>query len=223
MATSSTEIANWALGHIATGKSIANLDTENSAEANACRRYYDLALNCLAEDFEYPFQTVQVALGLIQEDPNDEYKYEYQYPSDCQRAGHIKTTFITDNPQSQAHYRIMRGDNGRVIWTNCQDAMLEYQIFQDDVGRFSANYGMALSYKLAELIAPTSTGGDPFNLGARAKSNYELYITKVQSNSLSEEQDEEPPAAEWLRVREGNISDGNDYDWIAYPINFKVS
>ena len=41
---SSTEIANLALSHLGNGTEIADLETERSSEASACRRFYDVAL-----------------------------------------------------------------------------------------------------------------------------------------------------------------------------------
>ena len=223
MASSSTEIANLALGHINASKEIGNLDTENSAEANACRRYYDIALDSLEEDFEYPFMTTRAALGLITEDPNDDYQYEYTYPSDCQRAGRIVTSLTMDDAQSSAKYVIRYGTSGRVIWTNCSDAILEYQLIVTDTGRFQPNFTLALSYKLAELIAPTLSGGDPFGLGPRAEANYEKYVSKAQSNALANEQEEEQVECEWIRAREGLTASKNEQDWVAFPIGITVT
>ena len=223
MASSSTEIANLALGHCGVGKEIANLDTENSAEAKACRRFYDIAMESLQEDFPYAFLSKEVALGLVTEDPSEEYKYSYQVPSDSVRLGRILSGNRNDDEQTKVRYKIVRGTSGREIWTDQIDACMEYQVLETDTGRFGASWTLMISYKLAELISPSVTGGDPFGLGNKAKANYEEYEQKAQSNSLHDGQEELIPDSEMIRMREGDVDTGSAQDWIAFPINFRVS
>ena len=85
MASSTTEIANLALGHLGIGKDIANLDTESSQEAKAMRRYYDICRRTVLQEFTWPFATKFVTLGLVEEDPTDaeEWAFSYRYPADC--------------------------------------------------------------------------------------------------------------------------------------------
>jgi len=223
MASSSTQILNLALGHLGVGKEVGNIDTENSTEAIAGRRFYDLSLEALQEDFPYAFLTKQAELALITEDPSTEYKYSYQYPSDCERTGRILSGQNNDNDQSKVRYTIMRGINGREIWTDREEACMEYQIFETDTGRFGASWTLMISYKLAELIAASVTGGDPFKLGDKAKMNYEEYQSKARSVSLHDEQEDLIPDSESIRMREGETSTGSEQDWISFPINFRVT
>ena len=80
---SKTEIGNLALSHIGIGKEVANIETEQSAEASALRRVYDTALRKTLRDFNWPFARVIADLGLIEEDPTDEWDFSYRVPSDC--------------------------------------------------------------------------------------------------------------------------------------------
>ena len=221
--SSSTEICNLALGHVGVSKSIANVETENSTEANSCRRFYDLAVSFLQRDFPYAVHTVEAALGLVQEDPNTEYQYEYQYPSDCQKINFLLSGQRNDTRQSRPHYKLTSGTTGTLLWTDIQDACMDYQVIETDTGRFNADFVLTLSYKLAELIAPTVTGGDPFGLGGRSKANYEEVKSTTMANSINEEQDEEHPEAEFIRAREGDISKAHEQDWTSQPINYRVS
>ena len=116
--SSSTEIANLATSHLAVSSSIGNLDTSTGPLATACRRFFDVAMNTWQRDFPFGMATTRVTLGLVQSDPNDEYQYEYRYPSDCQYIVRIVSGFITDNRQTELQFKIMRDATGRVIWTN---------------------------------------------------------------------------------------------------------
>ena len=197
--TSSTEMANLALSHCAVSKNIGNLDTSVGPDAEACRRFFDIAMNTFQRDFQYAFATTTVTLGLIREDPDDRYSFEYTYPANCQFAGRLISGLIKDNRQSQFEYKIMRGDSGRVIWTNCEEAELEFQFIETDTGRYQVDFILAFTYKLAELIAPRVTGGDPFKLGNQAKANYQEAKNIAQANAMNEQQEEEEPESEFIR------------------------
>jgi hypothetical protein len=60
---------------------------------------------------------------------------------------------------------------------------------------------MAFSLLLASYIAPRITGGDPFKMGERALRMYDYSIGKSRSNSVNEQQDEEPPQSEFINAR----------------------
>ena len=68
---------------------------------------------------------------------------------------------------------------------------------------FPADFDLALSYKLAELITPRISAGDPFGIKKQMKEYYELEISGAQSNDQNEIQDDELPASEFERSREG--------------------
>ena len=216
---SSTEIANRALGHLGIGQNIGNLDTSKGADAEACRDFFDIAANDLQRDLPFAFSTKRQLLGLITEEPNDEYNYEYQYPSDCIFAGRINSARITDTEQSAVHYKIMRGSSGKVIWTNCEDAELEYQFLETDSSRYDVDFVLTLSYHLAGLIAPLLTGGDPFGLGQKATDNYEAQRRKAFANALNEQQEEPRPQSEFIAAREGEFLFNRGIDWTAFPDN----
>ncbi len=202
MTSSTTAIANLAISHLGIGKEIANLDTERSAEAQACRRFYETAREITLRDFAWPFATKINELGLVEEDPNDEWAFSYRYPTDCLTVRRILSGIRNDNRQSRVPYRVTRDSSGLLIYTDMEDAELEYTIDETDVSRFPADFVMALSFLLATYTAPRLTGGDPFKLGPRAMELYQLELSKARATAANEEQAEELPDAEMIRVRE---------------------
>lgn len=220
--TTKTELCNLAVSHLGIGDEIANLETEDSAEASACRRFFTTAFETFQRDFNYSFETKSKVLGLISSDPNDRYLFEYEYPSDCAIAGRIISGLITDNRQSQVPFVIVRGTSGRVIHSNWEDAELEYQFLDTESGRFPADAIMTFSYKLAELIAPRVTAGDPFGLGDKAERHYEKAKGISESNNLNEQQEEEEPLSEFIRVREHDTGLTRGEDWQAFPDNSTI-
>ena len=216
--SSTTEISNMAISHLGISQEIANLDSDPGAEAQACRRFFDPAIETFQRDFHMSFATKRKVLGVITNDPNDEYSFEYEYPSDCIMVERIISGLNTDNRQSQVPYVIVRGTSGKTILSNYDEAELEYSVIESDTGRLPADVVMAFSYKLAELVAPRITSGDPFGLGLRAKQNYEEAKTIAWANNMNEMQEEEEPESEFIRemnVDQNPINRG--VPWTPFP------
>jgi hypothetical protein len=200
---SSTVIANLALSHLGIGVEISNLDTERSQEALACRRFYDIARQSTLRDFPWPFATKFVSPTLIEEDPTDEWGFSYRYPADCLKIRRILSGLRNDNRQSRAPYKVAQDDNGKLFYCDIEDAEIEYTVDEDNEDIFDSDFTMALSLRLAAYIAPRLTAGDPFKLGERAMQLYLFELNTARANSLNEEQVEQDPESEYIRVRDG--------------------
>ena len=202
MTASNTEIANLSLSHLGIGVAIGNLDTERSAEALACRTFYEQARRQTLRDYDWTFAHKIVALGLVTTEPDDEWAYSYQYPSDCLKFRRIQSGIRNDNKQSAIPYRIIYGASAREIYTDLADAVGEYTVDVTSVSRFTDDFVMAMSLRLAAYIAPRLTGGDPFKVGERAMRLYTYEVGLAAANSENEQQREQEPEAELIRARE---------------------
>lgn len=201
MASSNTEICNLALSHLGTDKEISSL-TEKSAEARACNRLYEIVRDKVLADFPWPFATRVASLALVEEDPTEEWKYSYRYPTDAMQIHRILSGLRNDNRQSRAPYRIMSDSAGKLVYSDIQNAQIEYTVNEDSAERYPADFVMAMSLLLAHYIAPKVTAGDPFKLGARAFQLYQMEIINAQAGAVNEEQLEEAPESEFIRARE---------------------
>lgn len=214
-----TEIANTALSHLGVGKEIANIETENSQEANACRRFYDISREQVLRDFNWPFATKEIALGLVSANPTTEWTYAYRYPSDCLKLRRIFSGLRNDNRNSRVPYKLVRDAAGRLIYTDMPNALMEYTYNEKDSERFTPDFVQALAARLATYIAPRLTSGDPSKMGERAYKLYVLEITKAQASAANEQQDEMKPEAEWINARDGgtdsqsNQNNASTYIW----------
>lgn len=202
MAASKTEIANLAISHLGVAKEIGNLDTEKSQEAGACRKFYDLALETTLRDFDWPFATKYETLGLIESDPNDEWDFSYRYPSDALKIRKILSGTRNDTRQSRIPFVEGQDNSGKLIFTDQEDAQVKYTPFTTNVALYPPDFIMALSLRLAAYVAPRITGGDPFKMGDRAIKLYMYELSKAESNSGNEEQEEENPESEYIRARQ---------------------
>ena len=202
MAESATEICNLALTHLGSTVEIEDLDDEGSDEAIICRRVFANTRDAVLRDFHWPFATKIQALGLVEEDPNSEWAYSYRTPSDCLNVRRILSGIRNDSRQSRVPYRIGQDVQGELIFTDKEDAELEYTTRITDVVRFPADFVNALALRVAAYIAPKLTAGDPFKLGERALQLYLREISNAQANAANEEQAEEPVESEFIRGRE---------------------
>ena len=214
MASSNTEIANLALSHVGTGAEIANLETENSQEANAVRRFYDNALDTVLSEFPWPFTIKFLVLALVQKDPTAEWKFSYTYPPDCLNIQRILSGIRNEARDNHIPYRLAFGTSSTVIFTDMEDPCLEFVSRVTDVIRYPANFARALSYQLAYLIAPRLTSGDPFKLQEKTLALYYQEISVARARAINEEQPELQPDAEHIREREqgtGNSLRGDSF------------
>ena len=199
---SKTEICNLALSHLSVEKEISNIDTDRGSEAAVCRRYFEISRDDTMRDFDWPFASKILALALIEEGPNDEWDFSYQYPSDCMRLRRILSGIRNDSRQTRVPYKLASSGTSTIVYTDKEDAEVEYTVKITDSSLFPADFILALSYKLAMYIAPRITGGDPFKLAARAERLYIDQIGKAKDNAVNEQQDEEPVESEFVRSRE---------------------
>lgn len=199
---SDVAICNLALSNIGVGQEISNLTTERSAEALACRRYFDHVRDLVFRAFPWPFATRIQALALVEEDPNEEWAYSYRYPTDCLMFRKIQSGIRNDTRQTRVPTKIGNDSAGKLIFTNKEDSIAEYTVLVEDPEQYPPDFVSAFSFLLAAHIAPRLTGGDPFKMGDKALAKYQAAIGEAESNAANEEQAEELPESEFIRARE---------------------
>lgn len=197
-----TDICNLAISHLGISKDIANVTTEQSAEAKACRRFLDIARETVLKDYNWPFATKMATLNLVEEDPNDEWAYSYRYPSDCLYARRILSGFRDDTDLTRIPYKITQDSTGILIYCDTENAILEYTLNTENVDLFSSDFKVALSYRLAHYIAPRITAGDPFGLGDKALQKYVLEIQRASANAFNEDKSSLPLTTDSISARD---------------------
>jgi len=201
---SDSEICNLALGHLGVSRAISAL-TDRTLDAMACRRVFTMARDIVLESFAWPFAKKQFKLALIREvtDGSERRRYAYQYPEDAITIlGVVNPTIYNESVADRIPYEIFHGTSGAEIRTDQEDASILMVYRVEDTSRFSPSFVLALSYKIAELIAPTLTGGDPYRRGDACAQKYAQAISSTSAGAANEEQMEEPPLSDILRARD---------------------
>ncbi len=199
---SETSICNMALMHIGADQEIANVETEDSDAAAVCRRFFATARDKVLRDFKWPFATRTVTLALVETDPTEEWAFAYRLPPDSLQARRIQSGIRNDNRQTRVPYLLGSDDQGLLIYTDREAAILEYTAREENVNRFMPDFVVAFSYYLAFLITPSLTKGDIFKTQRQNWQLYRMEITKAQANAANEEQQEELPQSQMIRTRE---------------------
>lgn len=202
MATSTADIANFALSHLAVSVDISNLETDRSKEALACRRFYEQARDEALRDGVWPFATVIEQLALVEEAPNDEWLFSYRWPSNCLAIMSLRRPGVRNPGQGQAvPHRVIRDDAGLLILTDLPDAIAEYTIREEDVTRYPPDFVQAVACLLASYIAPRLTAGDAQRLGERALQLYQWRLGAAAAAAARDEQPDMAPESEFIRAR----------------------
>lgn len=109
--------------------------------------------------------------------------------------------------------------DGRVIYTQQDDAVLEYSLQVTDPAEFDSFFVSMLAWKIAATLSP-ALAKDP----KTAPAMMQMYLVEksaAQSRALNEGQLEAPLEAEWTRAREGPTA-GRGGVWEAFPGGFTV-
>lgn len=202
---SKTDVANLALSHLMTGKSIDNIDTEQSPEAITMRTYLSIAIGTTLREFAWPFATQYQTLGLVQTFPSNQgyaYHYSYRRPADCVVVRRVSSGMRRDSIDSRIPFTESFDANGPLILCDMPLAMIEYTAFVDNPALYADDFVLALSYRLAMLSAPRLTGGDPFKVGQNCEREFYLAISKAQASALNEVEYGENLESEMIRARD---------------------
>lgn len=171
MALDKIGICNQALAEVPADP-IADFD-EESREAEWCARQYAPALSFLLEQHDWKFPVVRAPLAAIDNDRPGEWTYAYAVPEDCAAelrlfpafqsgilaslpllAGQrLAPTYAYYFPANVMAYSYLLA--GRTLYTNVQEAVLEYINESPSEAVFPAMFTRALSLELAaRLVMP---------------------------------------------------------------------
>lgn len=177
----SIEICNVALRRIGVTE-IERMD-EASEPARACSRFYDFTRRNVLQRFPWTFATRRVQLARVDEKAPD-FEYVYQYPKDALAVRLMYNDSFTGLPKKN-EYRIMSSNTGRKIYTNIENAWLEYTADVKDTSLFDDQFVEALSWKLAAEMAYSLTGN--MNIANNCVQAYNAYMVEAAGSDAAED------------------------------------
>lgn len=207
-----TTIANLALNHLGVSNTILDLDNDTSQEAKTLRLFYPFALQEILSTRRWGFATRYAPLALVSENPTNEWKYSYRYPSDCLYVRRIlrNTGYIGNynykyyTADADIEYIIVGDATSQLIYTAEENAVIEYTKNIENLGTVPVLFTLALSYLLAHYAAPKLSKSDSYKLKKETLDFYKVKLGEAQVLDINQEKfKEEDPRSSIERARDG--------------------
>lgn len=190
--SSEVDIYNLALSHLGDTAAVAS-PTEQSVQAEHCRRFYPLSRDTLLEKHNWNFSTKRVALALLAA-TSGSWAYAYAVPADMLAPIAVLPPDTPDYmalaPYPTGYYSPqpfqieLMADGTKAILTDQEGAILRYSAAITDTSRFSPTFVLALSHLLAAMLAGPILKGD---VGAKeAKTQLSLVEHLVSQAILAD-------------------------------------
>lgn len=200
--TSKVAICNLALSNL--GKAnIASLD-EASAEARACKQFYDHTLLAMLQGYPWMFARTTQALAQITNDKPNRWLYAYARPVDCLKVVRVTDELMLDYVRYDKASALAGGHayaiEGDTIYTAVGPAYLEYTGEITDPTKFPPMFVDALSWALSVRLAMPLTR-DP-KLRADAFQLANVTLAQAASADANEVRNVSDSPAEWNEIRE---------------------
>ena len=157
MAESVISICNKALGFFVQSAGINSL-TENSVEANICRRYYDGALASVLSEYPWRWAEVSSPMALTSDTVRPGFSYVYTMPASCARV--LKVVSASGDVNTPLRFSVGHSSSGRVLFCDVSDAVAFYTSAATDPTEFPPLFAEALTWRLAAEIVVPITGGN---------------------------------------------------------------
>lgn len=152
--SSAVSICNLALSNV--GKDNINDLDEPTAEARACRQFYDHVRDTLLQVYPWRFAGKTVALAEIENDKPGQWAHAYKRPTDCLKIRWVRPEYSLNDPCSadpQEELAHPHDVEGQTIYSNLSPAFLRYTFRLTDPTRFSPLFVETMSWHLATRIA----------------------------------------------------------------------
>ena len=201
MAVSEVQIAKLALQHLGDRYDIISLD-EASPEAEQVNLVFDNARDALVREHPWKFSLRYYTPSSLVGTPPASWDQMYAYPPDALKVWRIVNPLdpMGDNLPPLKFTVARNNDDVKVLLTNETEPEFEYSKQVTNSFEFDANFDMALSWRIAELIAMPITGD--VAVRDRVQRDAEKYVGIAKredaNEGISREQSRDP---DWIRAR----------------------
>lgn len=145
------DICNMALAHLGETPNLSSIDPpEGSAHAESCARFYPIARDVALEAINWPFAMTRVLVAeLAPTNPASGWLFAYALPAGYVKAVGVVQPGVMDDEQDSSLFIV----EGQALYTNAEQATLIYLQRMTDTTKWSASFGVAVSWLLASYLA----------------------------------------------------------------------
>lgn len=208
-----TDIANLALQFMGISKLFGNIDTDTRVEATAIRACIDGQRDFCLREFDWPAATAYVQPGLVAGTSSapavPDWFFSYRTPGNALKVRRVVTPGLTTLPnfgRRHRHFRLPpipfsvgRDSQGGLIFTNLQNAWIEYTIQITDYTALDPMLATMLAWRIGIVCAPALSRID--GVTKTLQQGYELEKQRAQATALNEGETGGFPDAEWHQGR----------------------
>lgn len=216
MVNAEVDICNLALSYLGDEATVTSVfPPEGSVQARMCAGAYPYALQSLLEESDWTFASKQVELARLAGKQTDGWRYAYALPSDCLRVRTVRCLSrpmralplgLTFAPNQAAttdvDYAVGISGDVRAVLTDSPSVLVRYTANIRNTDLMSAHFKLALSYRLASMIAGKRIGGVE---GARYaqffKKEEEQALTKAKNFDASQRVGARLVVPSWIEGR----------------------
>lgn len=203
------DIANMALSHIGQKARVTSIAPPDGPEAESCARWMTHAMNVLLESGQWNFMTKRALLVSAGATDTDQWNYRYAIPVDMLTAISVLPSTATDDYGVQSNETIMPfaieldEDGTRVIYSDCNPAVLRYNAYITDPNATPPTFQLAWSWQLASLIAgPIIKGSEGAAMAQRCAAMAAGYGSRAAViDATQQRQDRQLGMAPWHKAR----------------------
>lgn len=221
MPINKVNICNTALSRIGISSFITDIE-ENSVEAAACRVVYDQSVERFLRDFHWPFAKAYADLTLVLDEESTSWKtdwaYRYRYPNAAVAVRRIVTAMGRREPVA-APYSIGRDSDGKLIYTDVENAVAEITHRETDPSLFDPMFASALSWHIAAEICMPLSAADNFR--KQAMQGFVMDFEAAKRIAVNEDQSLRDIDTEFVNSR-FTPTIGGVNDLAIFPSGFSV-
>ena len=110
----------------------------------------------------------------------------------------------------------------KLILADHPNLWVEYTAIDMNPADYDPDFVAAMMFKLAFLMAPRLTGGDPYKLGEKAQMNYMQALRTAETHASNEEVDDPVRLGEFIDERMEGGRHRHGEPWQAFPTSVVV-
>lgn len=204
---SSTDICNLALMHLKSALRVGNISTGTSEMEQICSVVYPIIRDKFQSDRPWNFCKATAALVPVAVNPNPVWAYQYAYFPDCLFFRRILPLVSTPGseieivtpPGSLVNFGALQAPqedteqsmvpfetDGSYVYTNMPNAVGVYTRRNENEQTWPAQVVLAMSYAVAEELAPVVTDGDPFNMIEKMRALAQQKANEAAASNANE-------------------------------------
>lgn len=195
-----TQIANLALSHFGSSQ-LDSIETDQSEAGKASRAFFDLSFETVVREHDWSWARKRAPLPLVLANPNTEWPWAHRLFSDCVALRRLVSGQRVDDETTEIPYEQGIDGQGALVYSDVEFPEAVYTAIPADVTFLPPDAALAVSFKLAQLVAGRLVREDPFEIVRRMEREYEIALERAKLGAVRDEKRGPPPDQSWLRAR----------------------